>query len=155
LLQPPSVDLIDRLLTLLQLWVTDSWPTLEARRVASLNALWMRLMQSLSGTQISWLVDCQAEMTRLRRTPDAGMPPSESLNKRLHELVDAGIEEQFLVIAVREAMARLISVSLPDGLDKWYVLADGALPLTFQFGTRNLPEKPSSTYTYDDNPPKL
>lgn len=47
---------------------------------------------------------------------EPGYPPCQALERRLRELVDAGLRELFLVAAVRQGLDHLIAEKLPSNL---------------------------------------
>ncbi len=65
---------------------------------------------------------------------EPGYPPCQTLERRLRELVDAGLRELFLVAAVRQGLDRLIAENLPSNLPEWTRLADEIIPVDIQFG---------------------
>lgn len=127
-----STNAIDALSFLLQQWVDTAF-TIQNRDVATLNHLWMSLAEAICGSHKSKTVVFQREISQLRSSAGAGNPPIQALEQRLRELINGGLREFFLVIAVRQAMEQLIFIEFPSTLGQWKQLADDILPLQVQF----------------------
>lgn len=140
---------IEALSFLLQQWVYTVFPE-QNRDVATLNHLWMSLAEALCGSHKSKITAFQREITQLRSGARAGDPPHHALEQRLHELVEAGLQEFFLVIAVRQAIQQLISTEFPSTLVQWKQLADDILPLQVQFAHKP-DEMPGSSAILEPN----
>ena len=125
-------DSIKALSFLLEEWTTSAFTT-EKLDVPLLNGMWITLAEALSGSHSLTLDQFQDEIALLRPTSRAGYPPIKSLERRLYELIDTGLREFFLVIAVRQAMEQLISLYFPFALDQWLQIAEEILPLKMQF----------------------
>ncbi|MDQ2740839.1 MAG: hypothetical protein M3Z66_00805 [Chloroflexota bacterium] len=134
---------------LLEKWVT-ALPLAEVQDTARLNFMWLRLAESLSGALDSQhMQPFQAEFAELGRSSRAGFPPCQALEQRLRELVNAGLREPFLVVAVRQGLDRLIAENFPSGLLEWTTLADEIMPVDIQFGYQEGdPNQHGRRYTY-------
>jgi hypothetical protein len=143
LMESRPANIVKALSFLLQQWVATTFPP-QNRDVGSLNHLWLSLAEALCESHKSKLALFQHEIAQLRPTEKAGYPPVHALEERIYELIDAGLRELFLVIAVRQAMEQLILIEFPASLDEWKQLADIILPLKLQFA--HMPdEMPGST----------
>jgi len=131
---------------LLQQWVDTTFPA-QDRDVPALNALWMTLADALCGSQGLKVAAFQQELARQRSGAKAGAPPIQALEQRLHALVDAGLRELFLVVAVRQSLDQLIALMFPLASEQWKQLAEDIMPLQLQFG-RKSDEMPGPQSTF-------
>lgn len=127
---------IEALIELIEEWYRVAYPPGEPRDVPALNGLWHILARALCRSDVARLSPFMDELSALRRTPRAGAPPVRALERRLSELVECGLDELFIVLAVRHALDRLIEVHAPGGLQAWQQMAEAALPLRLQFARR-------------------
>jgi hypothetical protein len=125
-------------------WMDRAFP-IEQRDIPALNFMWITLAQALCGQDTSKMKIFQTEIAQMRQTTRAGDPPLHELAQRLHELIDAGLREFFLIIAVRQAMEQLILVHFPSKIEEWKSLADDILPLQVQFA--HVPQEMPGPYT--------
>ncbi len=140
------------LLLLLQRWVDTAFPIEQDRNVVRLNFTWRRLAQALCGLHSAKLRAFDSESAQLGPASQAGSPPVHALEQRLRELIDDGLQEQFLVIAVRQAMDQLVAMRFPEAAQQWKQMADGILPLWIQFSMKDDGSgRSSKTYTYDSD----
>jgi hypothetical protein len=138
----PAVDI---LIELLIDWVNSAFPREQTdygwpRKIeiyGELNMIWMHLASALCGTNQASRGKFTQEEHSLLGTARTGEPPTEALRHRLIELVDAGLSEFFLVIAVRRALGDLIAPMAPEGLQVWEAMASARLPQDLQFAQRS------------------
>lgn len=126
------VPAIETLSTLLLQWVDVAFPA-QNRKLGTLYYLWLRLAEALCDSQQSKVAVFKREIGQLYSAGRAGEPPIQALEQRLHELVQGGLREYFLVIAVRQAMEQLLEKMYPSALEQWKQLANDSLPLSLQF----------------------
>lgn len=126
------IPAIETLSTLLLQWVEVAFPA-QKREMVDLNYLWLSLAEALCGSQQSKVAVFRREIGQLYSAGRAGEPPIQALEQRLHELVQGGLREYFLVIAVRQAMEQLLEKRDPSALEQWKQLANDSLPLWLQF----------------------
>lgn len=140
---PTITNATDALVFLLSEWTDNTFPT-EGRDIATLNQLWITLANALCNSDSSRVKAFKQEIASLRSGEHAGSPPTSALKQRLHELVEAGMSELFLIIAIRQSMEQLISVrfSTSHTIQEWKRMADTILPLQVQFAR-------SSNESYD------
>ncbi len=131
---PAATDATGALALLLSEW-TDNTFSIDGRDIAALNHLWLTLAGVLCNFDSARVKAFKQEIANLRSSKRAGSPPISALRERLHEIVEEGISELFLVIAIRQAMEQLISVEFSDPhiTEEWKKLADAILPLKVQF----------------------
>lgn len=123
---------VEGLSFLLQEWMATAFTT-ENLDVPHINSMWIILAEALCGSHSLKIEQFQSEIASLRSTTKAGFPPINSLEQRLYELIDAGVKEFFLVIAVRQALDQLIELYFPLKLENWLDKAEKVLPLKIQF----------------------
>jgi len=140
------MNAIEALSFTLTQWVNMAFPSPQ-RDSVTLNSLWMMLAHSLCGSQVEKEKLFMREIAQLRPTSNAGLPPTHALEQRLYELIEAGMRDLFIVIAVRQSMEQLIPIHFsdtPHALNEWKRLADTTLPLKIQFAIH--PNEISSPY---------
>jgi hypothetical protein len=147
---PPSA--ITLLVSLLQQWTDTVFPVPRGDKAASLDATWRMLARAISGSQANNITDpplavFQEEIIQNYHAGRAGNPPVHAIEQRLRDIVAAGMREQFLAVAIREAMEQLIAVHYPFALDQWRLLANNMLPRSWQWGEWDDPNKPVGSHT--------
>ena len=127
---------VEALSFLLQQWVDTAF-SMQYRDVSALNHLWISLAEALCSSHKPKLEAFQQNIAQLRPTKRAGDPPVHALEHRIYELIDAGLHEHFLVIAIRQSMEQLILIEFPSTIDQWRQLANDILPLEIQFARKS------------------
>ncbi len=69
----------------------------------------------------------------LTRSAFDGYPPIELFRSRLQDLQHIGVNEGFLVIAMRDTSEQLIGIEMPNKLKDWVRIADEILPKWMRF----------------------
>jgi hypothetical protein len=138
--------LIDALLSIIDQWLAME-PFADGRDVPSLNSMWRQVARGPCGSDAARMAPFSAELGRMRFTADAGGAPKHALRGRLLELIDAGMHDLFLIVAVRQGMDRLILARSPEAYPAWKELADAQVPIHLQFGFR-LDEASPSPHRY-------
>lgn len=124
---------IEALSLSLQRW-TDSAQHRQERNIHRLNGMWYKLAQTLCNNDVAAMQPFYHEIGALLRTPNAGDPPVGALEERLRKLVNLGLRELFIVIAIREFLDRLITLNFPDTAPSWREISDEYLPINIQLG---------------------
>jgi hypothetical protein len=127
--------LIDALLSIIDQWLAME-PFADGRDVPLLNNMWRQVARGLCGSDSAKMAPFNAELGRMRFTADAGGAPKHALRGRLLELIDAGMHDLFLILAVRQGLDQLILLKWPEAYPAWQELADAQLPINLQFATR-------------------
>ncbi len=124
------------LLALVKNWVDTSFPTpspetievgpdlvpADRANAIGLNVMWIDLAEVLRNRQEDRMAPFLKEIRLVGQR--AGSPPMASLDQRLHELVEAGLDELFLVMTVRWAVGYLIERGFPAEHPRWQELVD-------------------------------
>ena len=102
---------VEGLSYLLKQWVDEAFPGGE-RDVVALNRLWRRLAKALCESRPAKLVAFEQELVELDHSQRSGYPPVHALEHRLQEIIDAGVRDLFIVVAVRQGLNELIALVL-------------------------------------------
>lgn len=143
------MNAVEALSYLLQDWFDVAFSE-QDRPVLRLHRMWRELAAALCGTQKEKYAVFQRELNQSRVSSKAGNPPIHALEQRLHELTQTGLDEVFLVIAVRQSIDHLIRLHFPTLLDDWTKRAESVLPCSAQFGQTG-GATPLSRHTYEPN----
>lgn len=134
---------------LLRQWVDESFPT--SRRSDSESALlvslWRDVAVLLRGPEAPEVAAFVRESGHQTANGAAGNPPVRALEGLLRSVIDGGLREYFLVVAVRQALDRMITDRFPQAAEAWEGLSENALPLWLQFGL-GPDEGPSAATTH-------
>ncbi len=128
---PPEKSFgIEALLQLIQQWFDASFATASQKTRIGANSTWMMVAWLLCGSPTH---DCyRAIASEIMQHAQEGAPPLLSIERRLRELVAAGLQEGFLTVAVRDALEDLITLNYPSFLEQWTHLADQMVPRTMR-----------------------
>jgi hypothetical protein len=152
MLSYPPVYGIDAYVLLIHQWVATVLPSpKDEETIRKLRTLWGALANALCDFDTKKLAAFTAE-TAIEDTRDEtrGHPPTRAIAERLHAAAQAGIQEGFLAVAMREATEYLIARDLPAALNGWTILADQIVPRQMWFSMRGDQSSPSKvTYSPD------
>ncbi|MDQ2744150.1 MAG: hypothetical protein M3Z66_17910 [Chloroflexota bacterium] len=135
---------------LLQRWTTESECCTTDQGAALAHGVWRRLAEALCGNEPARMAPFSEEMAELWRSGKNGYPPVQALQVRLRELVEGGLQELFIVAAVRQGLDQLIADHIPSAFDCWRELSDELMLAWVQFSYRDCDLPPNHiTYTVD------
>ena len=130
-----STDPVEGLSVLLTQWVDEAFPAGE-RDVVALNRVWRRLAKALCESPPAKRAAFEQELFELKHSGRAGYPPVQALEHRLRELIEAGVRDLFIVVAVRQGLTELIALEAPAAYVRWIQLAEVLIPVRVQWGHR-------------------
>jgi hypothetical protein len=121
---------IDAYLLLLHQWLDHAFPEPRSQEAAAkLDSIWLALAYALCNFD-------QKKLVRFAGGNRLGEPPFGAIEQQLRAAEQAGIQEGFLAVAMREATEYLIARDLPDALAAWTALADQLVPQWMWFSQR-------------------
>lgn len=120
---------------LLRTWVDVAFGAQE-RPLDRLEMLWFQIAQVLCNRDPRRTIVFSREMHALRQTPQAGYPPTAALERRIGQLMEAGLRGYFLIVAIRQGMDQRVPIEVPEGAQAWQRLADERLPVRLAFSVR-------------------
>jgi hypothetical protein len=130
----PPVYGIDAYVYLTHEWVTSVLPSpKDEEMIRKLRTLWTALAHALSDFDNKELALFARETETLAEGGREGEPPVHFMIVRLRAAEQAGIQEGFLAVAMREATEYLIARDLPEALNDWTALADRIIPRRMWF----------------------
>jgi hypothetical protein len=134
---PPNSFGIDAFLLLIQQWFDVIIATSNAKKLADFSVTWMMLGEVLCGSlRQSCFSKFHVEMSKLAQEGREGYPPVGVIEQRLRELLDVGLHEGFLVVAVRDATEDIIARNHPWALNQWVQLANQLVPRKMRLSHR-------------------
>ncbi|SRR5579883_1342271 len=145
---------IDAYLLLIQEWVNAAFPRPrkdeDEEATLRLNGIWSALANALCNFDTKKIVLFYSERRKLALAGREGDPPIHAIERQLRAAEQAGIQEGFLAVAMREATEYLIARDLPAALNHWTQLADQIVPKEMWFSMRGDQTFPSKvTYGPD------
>lgn len=135
---------IEVFVLLVQQWVDAAFPQPRGTASATPGGLWWTLARALCGSDMQKFAPFGSEIAQLTLQGREGDPPIHALEQRLRELVNTGLQEGFLAVALRDATEDLIVRDCPTALNQWTQLADQLVPKGMRFSHRGDEITPST-----------